>query len=67
MTVAFCESTVTVASQNATVKFSGLTPEVSGLYQIDFQVPANASSGDLNLVVTQNGVASNTTKLPVAQ
>jgi large repetitive protein len=59
------QPTATVDSQNAKVAFAGLTPGYSGLYQIDFTVPSSANSGDLNLVVTQNGVASNTTKLPV--
>ena len=58
---------VTVGGQAASVAFAGLTPGDAGLYQIDFTVPPGASSGDLDLIVTQNGVASNTTKLPVAQ
>lgn len=57
---------VTVASQQADVKFAGLTPGSVGLYQIDFQVPTNVSSGNLPLTVTQNGIAANTTSLPVS-
>jgi uncharacterized protein (TIGR03437 family) len=59
--------TVTVANQNAVVDFAGLTPGSAGLYQIDFQVPTTASSGNLNVVVMQNGLTSNTTTLPVSQ
>jgi uncharacterized protein (TIGR03437 family) len=57
--------TVTVDGQNATVQFAGLTPGLVGLYQINFQVPGGAKTGDLSLVASQNGVTSNTTKLPV--
>ena len=61
------QAKVTVDGQNASVAFAGMTPGDSGLYQIDFTVPGNATSGDLDLIVSQNGVASNTTKLPVHQ
>ena len=37
------------------VYFSGLTPTLAGLYQIDLQIPANAPNGDLTLVVNQPG------------
>jgi uncharacterized protein (TIGR03437 family) len=59
--------TVTVDGQNAVVDFAGLTPGSVGLYQIDFQVPTNAQTGNLNVVVSQNGLVSNTTTLPVSQ
>jgi uncharacterized protein (TIGR03437 family) len=58
---------VTVGGQNATVEFAGLAPGFVGLYQIDLQVPANASAGSLPLIVSQNGVAGNTTNLIVGQ
>jgi uncharacterized protein (TIGR03437 family) len=51
--------------QDITPQFAGLVPGLVGLYQINFQVPGNARSGDLPLVVTQNGVSTNTTILPV--
>jgi uncharacterized protein (TIGR03437 family) len=56
---------VTVDSQPATVAFAGLTPGFVGLYQINFQVPKGAKSGELVVTVTQNGVAANPTLLPV--
>jgi minor extracellular serine protease Vpr len=59
------EPTVTVGSQSATVEFAGLTPGFVGLYQINFQVPTGASSGELEVDVSQNGVAANATMLPV--
>lgn len=57
--------TVTINGTNATVLFAGLTPTAVGLYQINFQVPSNAPSADLSMIVAQNGVVSNTTILPV--
>jgi len=49
----------------ANILFAGLTPTLVGLYQIDFQVPANAPNGDLPLVLTQTSGVSNSTILPV--
>jgi uncharacterized protein (TIGR03437 family) len=60
------QPTITVDGQPANIAYAGLTPTGVGLYQINFTVPANARAGDLNLVVTQDGVTSNTTTLPVA-
>jgi len=59
--------TVTVDGQNTSVAFAGLAPGFVGLYQIDFQVPTNARVGSLALVVSQGGVAGNTTNLIVGQ
>ena len=47
------------------VLFAGLTPSLVGLYQINLQVPAGLPSGNFELVVSQTGVVSNTTVLPV--
>jgi len=60
------QPTVTVDGQSASVAYAGLTPGSVGLYQINFQVPENANSGDLNVVVTLAGVMSNTTQLSVS-
>jgi uncharacterized protein (TIGR03437 family) len=60
------QPTVTLDSQNVSIVYAGLTPTGIGLYQIDFTVPMNARSGNLNLIVTQNGVTSNTAILPVS-
>ena len=57
---------MTVGSQTSNILFAGLTPGFVGLYQIDFQVPPGASSGNLVVTVTQNGVAANSTLLPVS-
>jgi uncharacterized protein (TIGR03437 family) len=61
------QPTVTVDGQTAQLLFAGLTPTYAGLYQINFYVPASVQNGDRTVVVTQNGVAANTTKLPVSQ
>jgi uncharacterized protein (TIGR03437 family) len=58
---------VTLDGANTSVLYAGLTPFFVGLYQIDFQVPQNARSGDLNLVIMQGSVTANTTKLTVSQ
>ncbi len=59
--------TVTVDSNKAVVDFAGLTPGSAGLYQIDFEVPTNASNGNLKVTVTQNGMTGNVATLPVSQ
>jgi uncharacterized protein (TIGR03437 family) len=58
---------VTLDGNAATVQFAGLSPGFVGLYQVNFQVPAGARTGDLTLIVSQGTVASNATRLPVAQ
>jgi len=61
------QPTITVDGQSSHVDFAGLTPGFAGLYQIDFDVPATARSGNLTVIISQNGVATNTTTLPVSQ
>jgi uncharacterized protein (TIGR03437 family) len=61
------EATITVNGEKVKIDYAGLTPFAIGLYQINFHVPKDAKSGNLDLVVTQNGVVSNTTKLIVTQ
>jgi uncharacterized protein (TIGR03437 family) len=58
--------TVTLNSETVTnILFSGLTPTLAGLYQIDLQVPADAPNGDLTLVVNQPGFKGTAVILPV--
>jgi uncharacterized protein (TIGR03437 family) len=57
--------TLTLNGANVPVSFAGLVPTLVGLYQVNFQVPANAPNGDLQLVLTQTGGQSNSTVLPV--
>jgi uncharacterized protein (TIGR03437 family) len=47
------------------VLFSGLTPGLVGLYQVNFQVPPDLRTGNYDLLLTQGGVASNKTVLSV--
>lgn len=56
---------VTINGAAAPILFGGLTPGLVGLYQINMAVPSDAPDGDLQLVVSQNGVQSNATILPV--
>jgi uncharacterized protein (TIGR03437 family) len=58
--------TVTVDNLPSNVYFAGLAPTFVGLYQIDFQVPTGAKSGEDVVTVTQNGIAANPTLLPVS-
>ena len=58
--------TVTLNSEAVTaIVFSGLTPTLAGLYQIDLQVPADAPNGDLTLAVSQPGFQATSVILPV--
>lgn len=46
-------------------QFVGLTPGIVSLYQINFLVPSGIPDGDLPLVITQSGFASNQVVLPL--
>jgi uncharacterized protein (TIGR03437 family) len=59
------QPTLTINGEQAKIDYAGLTPGQVGLYQINFHVPKDAKAGDLELVVTQDGVRSNTTALRV--
>ena len=48
-------------------QFAGLTPGIVGLYQINFLVPSTTADGDMLLVISQSGLASNSVILPVRQ
>ncbi len=58
-------ASVAIDGEAAPVLFAGLTPGFVGLYQINFQLPADARSGDRKLEIFQNGLAANTSILPV--
>jgi uncharacterized protein (TIGR03437 family) len=49
------------------IGFSGLTPTLVGLYQVNFQVPVDARNGNLPLVITQGDATTGTLTLPVYQ
>ncbi len=56
---------VTVGGSEATVFFSGLTPELVGLYQINATLPDPLPNGDQQLFVTANGIQSNSVTVPI--
>ena len=56
---------LTVDGQRADVFFSGLTPGQVGLYQINFYVPQNSRSGNLEVAIVQEGIKANSTTLAV--
>ena len=56
---------VIVDNQNCDVFFSGLAPGFVGLYQINFYVPADAVSGNLQLFIQSPYATSGTAILPV--
>ncbi|MBI3696756.1 MAG: S8 family serine peptidase [Acidobacteria bacterium] len=56
---------VTVGGQAASVFFSGLAPSFVGLNQLNVTIPLGAPSGVQPLVITANGIPSNTVNVPV--
>ena len=58
-------ASVTIGGANAQVGFSGLTPGVVGLYQVNVTVPAGIAVGNQQVVVTMGGVSSKVSVIPV--
>jgi uncharacterized protein (TIGR03437 family) len=56
---------VTIGGRPAQPIFSGLTPGVVGLYQINLTIAADTPTGDQPIVVTIGGVSSKASVLPV--
>jgi len=56
---------VTIGGQDAPVQFSGLTPGLPGLYQINVTVPANVPAGNQQIVVKIGNQTSKASLLPV--
>jgi len=57
---------VTIGGVPATVTFSGLAPDLVGVYQVNVQVPGNAAAGDaVPVVLSVDGVPSNTVTIAV--
>ena len=63
----FCKSEVQVVIGSQTIQpsFAGLTPGFAGLYQVNFQVPSDLTSGIFPLSVSASGVVSNQANLVV--
>ena len=58
---------VTVDDKAAELFYAGLAPGFVGLYQINLKLPDGLRNGELDLVVTQKDVASNTTRISIRQ
>lgn len=59
-------ATVTIGGVAASVQFAGLSPGFAGLYQVNAVVPMGAAAGSaVPVVITQNGIASNTATIAV--
>jgi uncharacterized protein (TIGR03437 family) len=57
---------VTIGGASAKLIFSGLAPGLVGIYQVNLQVPQNASTGDaVSLVLSIGGASSNTATIAV--
>jgi len=58
--------TLTLGGVSVPVSFSGLAPTFVGLYQVNFQIPANAASGNaVALVLSIGSVSSNTATIAI--
>jgi uncharacterized protein (TIGR03437 family) len=49
----------------APVRFAGLAPSFVGLYQVNIEVPANAPTGEVVLILQSNGVPSNAVTISI--
>ncbi|HVO97516.1 MAG TPA: hypothetical protein VMT15_05585 [Bryobacteraceae bacterium] len=58
--------TVTIGGVNAPVIFSGLTPGLIALWQLDITVPSGLAAGSYPMIVTINGQSSNSATVSVA-
>ncbi|HLK18354.1 MAG TPA: hypothetical protein VKT81_05330 [Bryobacteraceae bacterium] len=57
---------VTIGGENAAVSFAGLSPGYVGLYQVNAQIPADASGGNaIPVQISLSGVSSNTVTIAV--
>jgi uncharacterized protein (TIGR03437 family) len=56
---------VTVAGQQGAVFFSGLSPGFVGLYQLNVTLPASLPSGNQQLQISSNGIASNSVNIAI--
>jgi uncharacterized protein (TIGR03437 family) len=58
--------TATIGGKSAVVHYAGLAPGFVGLYQVNVQIPGGITPGSaVPLVLTQNGVPSNTVTLAI--
>jgi uncharacterized protein (TIGR03437 family) len=58
--------TLTMGGAPVPISFSGLAPGYVGLYQVNFQIPTNASSGSaIPIVLSASGVNSNSATIAI--
>jgi uncharacterized protein (TIGR03437 family) len=58
--------TLTLGGSSVPVSFSGLAPGFVGLYQVNFQIPTNATSGNaITIVLSVGGATSNTATIAI--
>jgi uncharacterized protein (TIGR03437 family) len=58
---------VLIGGKAATIRYHGRAPHIAGLDQLNVDVPAGISGCYVSLIVLVNGMASNSTTMPVAQ
>ena len=59
------QPSVTIGGRPATVQFSGLAPNLVGLYQVNVVVPEDAGTGVQQVTISMNGVASKSSNVAV--
>jgi uncharacterized protein (TIGR03437 family) len=57
---------VLVGGKQATIRYHGRAPHIAGLDQLNVDIPAGVQGCYVSLIVLVNGMASNSTTLPVA-
>ncbi|MBF8305294.1 MAG: peptidase and subtilisin, kexin, sedolisin [Acidobacteria bacterium] len=57
--------TATIAGMAAPVRFSGMAPGFVGLYQVNLEVPAGVPGGQQTLILTSNGINSNSVTIAI--
>ncbi len=57
--------TVTIGGKSATVEFSGLSPFLVGVYQVNVRIPSGLAAGDQDVVVATGGHTAKAIPIPV--
>jgi uncharacterized protein (TIGR03437 family) len=65
---AVTQVTVEIGGISTTAAFSGLSPGLTGIYQVNVRIPENAPSGDaIPLVISAGGVKSNSVTIAIGE